>query len=158
LESSCNRFAFSSPILYVYSQNHQMRLLSLVLLPVFFAVPVAGQQITGPADSVSSLLCKKWTVVYTEADGRRFSPGPGGQPSMLDFKRDKSVLFVSGGKAEAKGIWAYDKTNKLIRITLGGKSGMTVVQLQVGQLTMLIDTKDATPGDPTPIKMVFKSS
>jgi hypothetical protein len=137
-------------------KTSQKRLLSFLLLLVFFAGPAFAQQITQPADSVSNLLCKKWTFVFAETNGRKISPRPGSSTPDLDFKKDKFVLFSNGGRTAAKGTWAYDRANKCVKITLDGKSGMTVVELQEHQLTMLISTKDATRDDPTPIKMVFK--
>jgi hypothetical protein len=82
---------------------------------------------------------------------------PGVQAPDFGFNKDKT-LWISplADGSKAKGSWTYDPGSKTIKLTVNGKSRGSIIKLRADQLIMLIDTKEATPDDPTPIKMVFK--
>lgn len=133
-----------------------MKIVSILLLSAFFCAPALAQQITQPADSVPGLLCKKWIASYTQMGEMKIAPQAGVPVPVFEFKKDKTVLFSGGSDAPTRGTWAYNPQKKCVNVTVGGHPRGKVVQLQSDQLVMLIDTKDATPDDPTPITMVFK--
>jgi hypothetical protein len=127
----------------------------LLLTLAAFAFGRATAQIDAPADSIPTLLCKTWRVSYALMGTMQIAMKPGVQAMDCEFKKDKTFT-MSSGSTGSKGTWAYDPATRTIKLTVNGKSNTTVVQLQTGQLTMSVDTKEATPDDPTEIKLVYK--
>jgi hypothetical protein len=118
-----------------------------------------SQNINIPADSVTNLLCKKWEMDYVIANGMKIGSMPGAAEMNYEFNKDKTfVLTGNGNSMKAKGTWSYDQSKKLIKLTLNGRSNISIISLTAGQLEMLADTKAATPDDPTPIQMFYKLS
>jgi hypothetical protein len=128
----------------------------LFLLCLAMAAPAAAQQITAPADSIPVLLCKKWQVSYALADNMKLEMKPGAQSMDYEFNQDKTAWVSAPGIPKTKASWAYDAATKTIKVTINGVSRIKIVGLQADQLTMSIDTKDATPDAPMPITMVYK--
>lgn len=129
----------------------------LFILCVSLAAPAAAQQITAPADSVPALLCKKWEVSYALIGDAKIEMKPGAQAMDYEFNKDKTAWILGGaGQPKIKAAWAYNAASKTIGVTVNGQSRIKIVGLQANQLTILIDTKDATPDDPTSITMVYK--
>jgi hypothetical protein len=129
-------------------------LLLVLTVAAFFP---ASAQISVPADSIPSTLCKTWTVSYALMGDTRIDMKPGAQAMDFDFKKDKT-LMVSAGPTDpkTKGTWVYDATSKTVKLTINGQSRGTVTKLQADQLIISMDTKDAAPDDPMVIKLVYK--
>lgn len=118
-----------------------------------------SQSINIPADSVTHLLCKKWEMDYVIDDGMKISRPPGAPEMNYEFNKDKTFVFTGNGNStKVKGTWSYDPGKKLIKLTLNGRSNTSIISLTNDQLEMLMDTKAATPSDPTPIQMFCKPS
>jgi hypothetical protein len=118
-----------------------------------------SQNINIPADSVTNLLCKKWEMDYAMMGGMKIGKMPGATESNYEFKKDKTFILTSNNNSPAgKGTWSYDQSKKLIRLTINGKSNVSIISLKADQLELLADTKDATPDDPMPINIFYKLS
>jgi Lipocalin-like domain (DUF4923) len=117
-----------------------------------------SQSITIPADSVTNLLCKKWEMDYVIANGMKISKMPGATEMNYEFNKDKTFVLTGNGSTQGKGTWSYDQSKKLIKLTLNGRSNTNIISLTNDQFEMLLDTKAATPDDPTPIQMFYKPS
>lgn len=56
----------------------------------------------------------------------------------------------------SRGTWAYDVNKKLIKLIVNGNFNMSIVSLTADELSMVVDTKAATPDDPTLLTVVYK--
>ena len=118
-----------------------------------------SQTINLPVDSVTNLLCKKWQMDYAMMGGMKIGKMPGATESNYEFKKDKTFILTSNNNSPAgKGTWSYDQSKKLIKLTINGKSNVSIISLKADQLELLADTKDATPDDPMPINIFYKLS
>ena len=109
------------------------------------------------ADSIATLLCKKWEVDYAMMGGMKIGKIPGATEINQEFNKDKTFIMTSNDlKEKTTGTWAYDAKNKLIKLSINGKSNTSIISLKDGELIMLADTKEATPDDPMEIKLVYK--
>ena len=116
-----------------------------------------AQSIDLTADSVATLLCKKWEMSYIIMDGMKIQKGAGAPEMNYEFKKDKTFLITSNdGKSPVKGTWTYDPNMKTVKLTQNGKSNTTAIELREEELVMLMDTKGATPGDSSPMKAYLK--
>jgi hypothetical protein len=135
-----------------------MKLYFVLLLLLGLATSNATTaQITAPVDSIAPLLCKTWRVSYALADNMRIDMKPGVKTPDFGFNTDKTFWiapFADGSRT--KGTWVYDSASKTIKMIINKKGHGTIIQLQADQLIILFDTKEATPDDPTPIKVVYK--
>jgi hypothetical protein len=115
-----------------------------------------AQNINISADSISTLLCKKWELDYALMGGMKIQRMPGATEMNLEFNKDKT--FIKTGKDpkdKTKGAWSYDPKKKQIMMKVSGKS-IEIISLKEDQFVMLADTKEATPDDPTEIRLVYK--
>lgn len=120
---------------------------------------VFGQKINMPLDSVRSLLCKKWVFDYVLLGNEKVGASPGAAVMNFEFGKDGSVLVTTNSPGQdAKGTWTYDAAKRLIRMTINKQSRSTITSLKRNELIMSIDTKDATPDDPAPVTMVYKTA
>jgi hypothetical protein len=116
-----------------------------------------SQSINIPADNVTNLLCKKWEMDYVIANGMKISSMPGAPEMNYEFNKDKTFVLTSNSTStKLKGTWSYDQSKKLIKLTLNGQSNTSVIALKDDQLEIIVDTKAATPDDPTLIHMFYK--
>jgi hypothetical protein len=122
------------------------------------ASPCLAQQLSVPADSVSSYLCKNWEMSYVLM-GETKIYGKGGSPMMnFGFKQDKTFwISTTNDESKRQGHWLYDEGNKNIKLIVNGKSEMRVVNLQAEELMVRGDTKVGTPDRPIDLKIVFKA-
>lgn len=83
---------------------------------------------------------------------------PPGAPKMtFEFKKDRSFTMTTDNPSEStKGTWAYDPKKKLVQLQINGRSNLTIVSIQPTQMSMVADTKEATPDDPMTITIVYK--
>jgi hypothetical protein len=118
-----------------------------------------AQNITIPLDSIQGLLCKKWEVDYAVMGGMKIGRMPGASEISYEFNKDKTFIMTSNDRKEKKkGTWSYDAKEKLIKLTVDGRSNTSIISLKEGEFVMLADTKSATPDDPMEIKLVYKPS
>jgi hypothetical protein len=116
-----------------------------------------SQTINLSADSISTLLCKKWEVDYAMMGNMKIGRIPGATEINYEFNKDKTFLMTSNDpKDTKKGTWAYDTKKKIIKLTVNGKSNTSIISLKEGEFIILADTKEATPDDPMEIKVVYK--
>jgi len=116
-----------------------------------------SQTIDLSADSITTVLCKKWEVDYAIMGGMKIGRLPGATEINYEFNKDKTFLMTSNDpKDKTKGTWAYDTKKKIIKLTINGKSNTSIISLKEEELIMLADTKEATPEDPMEIKLVYK--
>ena len=116
-----------------------------------------GQTINMTADSIETLLCRKWEVDYAMMGEMKIGRIPGATEINYEFNKDKTFIMTSNdSKEKTKGTWTYDLKKKLIRLTVNGKSNTSIISLKDNELIMLADTKEATPDDPMEIKLVYK--
>jgi hypothetical protein len=114
-----------------------------------------AQNISISADSIQTLLCKKWEVAYAEMGGMRIGRIPGAEEINYEFKKDKTfILSNKDEKEKKKGNWNYDSKKKLIKLTLDGRNISNIISLNENELVMTVDTN--TQSDPEPIRMVYK--
>lgn len=115
-----------------------------------------AQDITLSADSVQTLLCRKWEVDYAVVDGMNIGRMPGAPEINYEFLKDKTfMMFSNDPKDRTKGTWSYDPKKKLVQLLLNGRKDTQVVSLKEGEFVMLADTRNVFPDAP-PIQMVFK--
>jgi len=116
-----------------------------------------SQTIDMSADSIATLLCKKWEVNYAMMGNMKIGRMPGAAEIIYEFNKDKTFLLTSNDpKKKTKGTWVYDTKKKLIKLTVNGKSNTNIISLKEGELTMLANTKEATPDAPMELKLVYK--
>lgn len=116
-----------------------------------------SQAIDLPADSVATLLCKKWEVNYALIGNMKIGSIPGATEIIYEFNKDKTFLMTSDDpKDKTNGIWGYDGKRKIIKLNINGKNSTSIISLKEGEFVMLDDTKEATPDDPMAIKLVYK--
>src|SRR5690606_8445841 len=116
-----------------------------------------SQTIDLPADSITTLLCKKWEVDYAMMGNMKIGRIPGATEINYEFNKDNTFLMTSNDpKDKTKGTWAYDTKKKTIKLTINGKSNTRIISSKEGEFIMLADTKEATPDDPMKIKLVYK--
>ena len=116
-----------------------------------------SQTIDLSADSITTLLCKKWEVAYAIMGNMKIGRIPGATEINHEFNKDKTLLMTSNDpKDKTKGTWAYDAKKKIIKLTINGRSNTSIISLKEGEFIMLADTKEATPDDPMEIKLVYK--
>jgi hypothetical protein len=97
--------------------------------------------------NTSNCVCKKHQPKYNETSDL---------PSR-QFRKDKTFISTSDKSTEiSRGTWAYDANKKLIRLTVNGNSNMSIVSLKADELSMVVDTKSATPDAPSPLTLVCK--
>jgi len=130
--------------------------LILLLISAASANELFGQTISMRADSVRELLCRQWVFDYTIVDGQKMGAAPGAPTINFEFKKDGTMLASAPSwQQNLDGTWVYDAGKKLIRVSLNKQRG-TITSLKPNELFMMIDMKEATPRDPTPIVMVYK--
>jgi hypothetical protein len=133
---------------------------SILFTTISFLLATAisfGQNINLPADSVATLLCKKWEVDFAIMGGMKIGMIPGAPEVNYEFKKDKTYFMTSkDSKDKVKGTWNYDTRKKIIKLTSDGKNSINIISLKDGELIMLVNTQDVTPDDPTELKMVYK--
>ena len=116
-----------------------------------------GQTINLSADSITTLLCKKWEVDYAIMGDIKIGRMPGAGEINYEFKKDKTFIMTTNDPTDkTKGTWAYDTKKKVIKLTIDGRSKASVISLKNEELIILVDTKDVTPDDPTDIKVIYK--
>lgn len=131
------------------------KLFSSFIVALIVSNSLFAQDISMPADSIQTLLCKKWEVAYAEMGGMRIGRMPGAEEINYEFKKDKTfILSNKDEKEKKKGNWSYDSKKKLIKLTLDGRNISNVISLKENELVMTVDTN--TPSDPDPIRMVYK--
>lgn len=136
-----------------------MKKISLIVIItlLFSNTKSLGQTINLSADSITTVLCKKWQVDYAIMGGMKIGRIPGATEINYEFNKDKTFLMTSNDpKDKTKGTWAYDTKKKIIKLIINGKSNTSIISLKEGELMMLADTKEATPDDPMEIKLVYK--
>ena len=91
--------------------------------------------------------------------GARIDMPDGVPKTIFDFRKDKTFTVTTDqpGDKPKQGTWVYDRNKKLVRLTIDGKSRVTIIALASGELSMAVDTKEATPDDPTQIVIVYKA-
>ena len=118
---------------------------------------LSAQNVTMKADSLETVLCKKWEVDYVLMGEVKVGRMPGAAQINYEFKKDKTFFITSDKPGDnVKGTWTYDTKNKLIKLSANGKSNSKIISLKEGELVMLIDMKEATPNASEELKMVFK--
>lgn len=134
------------------------KILFIGLLTLLFSTTNAfSQTIDLPADSVATLLCKKWEVDYAMMGNMKIGRIPGSTEINYQFNSDKTFLMTSSDpKDNAKGTWAYDAKKKIIKLIVNGKSNASIIALKAGEFILLADTKEAMPDSPMEIKVVYK--
>jgi Lipocalin-like domain (DUF4923) len=121
--------------------------------------PSFSQSINIPADSVTNLLCKKWEMDYVIEGGMKIGGQPGAPEMNYEFNKDKTFVLTSNmSSTKIKGTWSYDPSKKLIKLTLNGRSNISVISLTNDRIEMLLDAKAETPDAPGPIQMFYKRS
>ena len=74
-----------------------------------------GQTINLSADSITTLLCKKWEVDYAIMGNMKIGRMPGATEINFEFNKDKTFLMTSTDPTDkTKGTWAYDTKKKLL--------------------------------------------
>jgi hypothetical protein len=127
-----------------------------VLLCFMSSIRCLAQEINLPADSITTLLCKKFEVSYMLVGDAKVEPMPAAKMDF-EFRKDKTFSITkSGDKSQTQGNWEYDKAKKMIKLVVNGVNRMKVIDLRVDRLTLKIDTKEATPDDPMEMTMVCK--
>ncbi|HSC53004.1 MAG TPA: hypothetical protein VLC98_05275 [Phnomibacter sp.] len=129
-----------------------------VILLTVSGTSLFAQNITTSPDSTQALLCKKWTIDYAEMGGMKIGRIPGTPEMKFEFYKDKTFMASSTDpKEENKGNWHYDPKKKMIKAIIVGGGNFSIISLKEAELVMLPDIKNATPNDPTGIKIFYKS-
>ena len=116
-----------------------------------------AQDITISADSIQTLLCKKWEVDYAVVGGMKIGRMPGAEEINYEFNKDKTFTMSNkDAKEKTKGTWNYDAKKKMIKLTIDGKNRTNVISLNENELVMLVDTTEGAQKDLGPIHIVYK--
>jgi hypothetical protein len=117
-----------------------------------------SQDINMASENVTKMLCRKWKVDYIMTNGMKISPGPSAPEIKYEFKSDNTYLLLDKDPAKnGKGKWNFDANKKLINLMgLNGASNSTIISLREDELVMLLSMKEATPDDPSDMKIFFK--
>jgi hypothetical protein len=128
-----------------------------LLLLAFTKNQLFAQNVNMGSDDLTSALCHKWVAEYVLNGGMKINLPPGAPAMLLEFRKD-NALVISGTKDKTKteGRWKYDAAKKQVLLTVNGKSEGSVISIKNNELTMLMDTKEATPDDPTTLQIVYK--
>ncbi|HLK28056.1 MAG TPA: DUF4923 family protein [Puia sp.] len=117
------------------------------------------QTIDVQEDSLKNLLCKKWQMDYAMMGGMKINKMPSAAEANFEFKKDGTFIETTNKDSKKiNGTWIYDKNKKHIKLTINGKSSLSIISLKEDELTMLADTKQATPDDPMQLQIVYKIS
>jgi hypothetical protein len=119
------------------------------------AGPVFGQQVNMPADSLPGVLCHAWASAYAMMGNTKIEMKPGAAGVILNFVSDHTLIAVSP-KDKKTGRWTYDPALKQIRWEITGGGNGTIISLTADEMVVLMDTKKATPDDPSDLKIVYK--
>lgn len=135
-----------------------MKRFAPLLLTLFTTLSLSAQKVDLSPESLQSMLCKKWVSSYSLVSGMRLDMQNGAPKMTFEFKKDKTFLITTdqAGESPKNGTWAYDAGKKRVKLTIDGKSGSTIIALTNDELSMAVDTKEATPDDPTTIIVVYK--
>jgi hypothetical protein len=129
----------------------------ICLLAIISSTTLYAQKINLPMDSLQTLLCSKWEASYALMGSMRIDMKPEAPKMSFEFKKDKTFILTNDKSPDSSGgTWAYDPNKKLIKLIVSGKSNMSIVSLKADELSLIVDTKAATPDDPTPITLVCK--
>jgi Lipocalin-like domain (DUF4923) len=126
------------------------------IILVSSATCLFAQDVNFTKDSLAIVFCKKWKLEYAIEDGVKIAPQPGLEFNF-EFKRDNTFKMTGNG-SDMTGTWNYDPNKKKIRLKRIEKSNSelaNVISLREDEFIMLMDMKEATPSDPTAIKMFF---
>ena len=117
-----------------------------------------AQKIDMPIDSVRILLCRKWTPSFEYVGNTRKDIEPGEVYMDLEFKQD-GVFLYSGShpnQVGGKGTWSYDPQKKSIQLVFDDNTRSSISSLTQNVMMMGVDMKEASPGQPGWIKIVYK--
>ena len=130
----------------------------IFLIPSFILLNNSkAQSIDYSLDSVNSLLCKKWEVNYAMVGGSKIYREPNAVVIVYSFNKDKTFVVNSDKPGEeTKGTWIYNPKQKLIKLVAKGRGDSKIISLKEHELVMVNDTKNATPDDPSQMKMYYK--
>jgi hypothetical protein len=134
-----------------------MKKIAFLLGLACYCLPIHAQKINLPAESVKTLLCKKWEVSYVLNGTMRIDMPPGVPVMNYEFKKDNTFLLSDSKSNEVhKGTWVYDPTKKTITMIVIGGATTAVTKLNETELRITADMTAATPSDPTAITMICK--
>src|SRR5580704_3753927 len=124
----------------------------ICLLAIVSSTTMYAQKISLPMDSLQTLLFSKWEASYALMGSMRIDMKPEAPKMSFEFRQDKTFILTNDKSPDiTRGTWAYDANKKLIKLTVNGSSNMSIVSLKEDELSMVVDTKAASPDDPTPI-------
>jgi Lipocalin-like domain len=149
---------YISSVLDKHQFNSFMKyILSIFIITLMADCSLLGQNINMPPDDVTKILCKKWQIDYALMNGMKVYIANGA--TQVNYKFDADGLFYltnNDPNKKSKGSWSYETNKKSIKLTINGTSNTNIISLNENELVMMADTKQATPDDPSNIKMVFK--
>ena len=133
------------------------KIICISIIALICSNHIFGQTINLSVDDLTKLLCKKWQIDYAMMGDMKIGKRPGATEANYEFSKDNSVIITNNINDKiTKGTWHYDQSKKMVKLTVNGKTNLTVISLKEDELIILADTKDATPDDPMQIKMVYK--
>jgi hypothetical protein len=132
-----------------------------ILILLASTTALFGQTINLSADSVTTLLCKKWTVDHAIMGGANIGKLPNAPEINYEFKNDKTVVFTGNNPKDVmKADWAYVPSKKLIKLTPNVKSNsntvLNIISLKEDELIILMGSSQPGPNDPPEIQLVCR--
>lgn len=127
------------------------------LVPIISHCTLFSQDINIPTENITKFLCKKWQIDYLAMNGMKIARGAGAPEINYEFNSDNTYsLLGHEPQTKSKGTWKYDENKKLIKLFFNGLSNTSVISLNENELVILVNTREATPDDPSDMKMFFK--
>jgi hypothetical protein len=132
-----------------------MHLCALALLA--FQIPANAQNIQQRADSVTTLLCKKWEIDYAMVEGKKVDIPPSTPKVYIEFYKDGTWSFTGDDSSLIeKGTWKYDASKGTIFMLMKGKDRKEIISLTKDQFATSADDPPSIPTDSSKIALKAK--
>jgi hypothetical protein len=126
----------------------------LVLLLLLFSTLTLNAQVQNISkDSLSTILCKKWAVKAAFVSEIPVNSSAGAV--TYEFSGDHSFVMVTDKKA-VKGIWKYERKNKVIQLLINKKINLYIVSLNQNEFALSPALLEDFKSNPLGAKILFK--
>ncbi len=108
-------------------------------------------------ENIKTDLIKVWKISYILMGDQRIERQPNAPIIIYDFQSDNSYYNyeVKNPSQKTPGTWNYISNSKQILITSNGKNKGVITSISKNEMKILIDSKDANPGDPPRMTIIL---
>ncbi len=125
-----------------------------VITLMAFQTRTSAQNMHLPADSVTTLLCKKWEIDYALIEGKKVDLPPSTPKAYIEFYKDATFSFTSNEPTFIeKGTWEYDTTKGTIFMIVEGKYRKEIISLTKYQFATYSDDPASGPTNSSKISL-----